>query len=312
MTGTAEKKSCLLGPEKKKFAAFIINGKYPGKTLLVTAQIHSGEYPGTPAVIRTAKRLDPDRVHGKVIMIPCVNLSGFYRQTDAYVPEDGGNLNRDYPGKKNTVTGMIAQYFINEIFPECDFVLDLHSGGVYETLTPCAFCPEGTEEESVRVALATDIPYLVRSANRSGHCGYAAHVMGIPGLLLERGYGGQCREEWITQYERDIEAVMGALGIIEDAPQSSAEHIKADRAIYMELREDGLWYPQISAGQEIRKGQLLGYTEDLYGNRRIEYRAEEDGVVLYYHSGLFGEMEKCAVAYAVKSDMRPVKRDGGM
>ena len=39
--------------------AILLNGVRPGKTLLVTAGIHSGEFAGIPAVIRTAAELDP-------------------------------------------------------------------------------------------------------------------------------------------------------------------------------------------------------------------------------------------------------------
>ena len=299
MERKAGKTELTLGPAGSPFPAIRISGKYPGKTVLITAQIHSGEYPGTPAVIRTARELDPEQVHGEILMIPCVNVSGFCRETDAYIPEDGGNLNRDYPGDPATVTGSIARYFIEEIFPKTDFVLDLHSGGVYETLTPCAFVPSACEKESLRIARYLGIPWLVRSHNRSGECGYAAHILGIPGLLLERGYGGLCKEEWITAVQNDIRAALQALGIVAGTPEQTAGQQYAEAAVYAEFEEDGFWYPAVREGQDIVRGQLLGHTEDFYGNELNRYYAGSDGTVLYFHSGLRAAKGNTLAAYTV-------------
>ena len=78
----------------------LICGARPGKTVLVTAQIHSGEYPGTPAVIHIARDIDPGELYGNLILMHCVNVSGFWRKEPTVIPEDGFNLNGDYPGPR--------------------------------------------------------------------------------------------------------------------------------------------------------------------------------------------------------------------
>lgn len=291
-----------IGPDEYPMDAVCITGMHPGKTVLVTAQIHSGEYPGTPAVIQAANDIDPDELHGRLIMIPCVNISGFNEETDAYVPEDRGNLNRDYRKGGSTLTGRIAQYFINELFPLCDFVIDLHSGGVYETLAPCVFCPKATEKESLAAAGSLKIPWIVTSYNRDGECGYAAFEKGIPSLLLERGYGGQCLKEWIEDYKEDIYRLLDYLGVL-SFEYVQTEHVLMQKAEYPVFMEDGLFYPAIRAGQEICKGQLLGHTEDIRGNLLNRYTAEDDGIVLYYHSGLRASRGTPLGAYALKKHM---------
>ena len=59
-----EKRQILLKPgmEDYEIPATLICGQEPGKTLVVTAQIHAGEYNGTPAVVRTAKDIDPEKL----------------------------------------------------------------------------------------------------------------------------------------------------------------------------------------------------------------------------------------------------------
>ena len=82
----------------------LVCGAKPGKTLLVTAGIHAGEYPGTAAVIRLAKEVNASRMEGTLRFMHCVNTSGFWELNRATIsPEDGYNLKHDYPGK-----GMVA------------------------------------------------------------------------------------------------------------------------------------------------------------------------------------------------------------
>ena len=138
--------------------ATIICGANPGKTVLITAGIHAGEYPGIPAVIRTAKELNPAQVTGNILMIHCVNTSGFWARTDCLVAEDGGNLNANYPGAPDgTVSQKIADYFVKQIFPYMDFIVDLHSGSQQEPLTPCLFFPKW--ERFVRKLCARQRPW---------------------------------------------------------------------------------------------------------------------------------------------------------
>ncbi|MEE3462120.1 MAG: succinylglutamate desuccinylase/aspartoacylase family protein [Lachnospiraceae bacterium] len=235
---------------------------------------------------------------GNMILMPCVNVSGFQSGYNTRIPEDDGNLNADYPAAGKPVTDSISSFFINEVFPKADFILDLHSGGITEPLTPCLFYPAlAVTEESLAVGKKLDIPWLVASENKKGHFSYAAHVMNIPGLLLERGFGGLCEEEWIRAYEKDIRLAADALGILPCRHYETCEKELIRRARYISFTEDGLWYRSVKPGDEISKGQVLGHTEDYFGNVLREYRAEEDGIVLYGNGGLKAAKGHLAVAY---------------
>ena len=76
----------------------IINGAFDGPTLLVTAGIHGGEYPGIAAAMELGRSLDPQEIHGSLIMLHPVNIQGFWARREFIVPEDGKNLNRVFPG----------------------------------------------------------------------------------------------------------------------------------------------------------------------------------------------------------------------
>lgn len=307
----SEKKQVILRPlPGYEMPATILCGAKPGKTVLVTAGLHAGEYPGIPAVIRTARQIDPAKLTGNLLMIHCVNTSGFWARTDCLVAEDGGNLNANYPGAPDgTASQRIADYFVKQILPYVDFVADLHSGSQQEPLTPCLFFPKWPQvrEPSLRAAMALDIPYLIESAAKTGEYSYAAHAMGIPALLLERGHCGFCDEAWIDGYCKDLRLLFDHLELYPYDGWSRAEKHIFVRSVYLAAEEDGVWYCNVRPNERVKKGQLLGRTEDFYGNVLHEYFAEADGVVFYHCCGLSVKAGRSLVAYGVEEAQAKAK-----
>lgn len=299
-----EKKQVILQPVPSyEMPATLVCGASEGKTILITAGIHSGEYPGIPAVIRTAKELDPAQVSGNLLMVHCVNTSGFWARKDCLVAEDGGNLNGNYPGMPDgTVSQRIADYFVTQIFPYVDFIVDLHSGSQQEPLTPCLFFPkwEKVQEEALAAAKALDIPYLIQSMAQTGEYSYAAHTMGIPALLLERGHSGFCEKEWIDAYCKDLRLLLSHLGIYPYEGRTTTQKHVFVKTIYLEAEEDGVWYCNVQPNETVKKGQLLGRTEDFFGNVLHEYYAEADGIVFYHCCGLSVKVGRNLVAYGIE------------
>ena len=81
-----------------KIPLTVINGVEDGPTLLITAGIHGGEYPGIAAAIELGRDIEPEHVHGCLIILHPVNIQGFWARREFIVPEDGKNLNRVFPG----------------------------------------------------------------------------------------------------------------------------------------------------------------------------------------------------------------------
>ena len=293
--------------EEYEIPATLICGRAPGKTLLITAGIHSGEYVGIPAVIRTARELDPEIMHGNVIMLHCVNLSGLLTHSYRLVPEDGFNLNSGYPGREDgTVGERIAAWFVRELFPGVDFLLDLHGGSPGEAMTPLFFFPHAKKVRaaSLAAAKATNVPYALESYAAKGEYSYAANTFGVPGLLLERGSGLFCTEAEIRADMDDIRLLLDHLGICPAAPGTFNARLRRRtfrETVYLESELQGLWYPAVEKDADVRKGQLLGRTEDFFGNILREYRAADDGRVMYYTRALAVSPGDALVTYALLS-----------
>ena len=292
--------------ETYSMPATLIRGSKPGKNVLVCAGTHSSEYPGIPALIRVAEKLDPMKIHGDLLFIHCVNTSGFKARNDSIVPEDEGNLNRDLPGNVNgTLTQQIAAYFAETILPQMDFCIDLHSGSLHEDLTPCIFFPkeEKISDEVLSAAKSTDIPYLIASENNGGIIGYAGNILYIPALLLERGGKGECRPEWVREYEKDIYRLFTHLGVFGKQNETEKhKHTVFEEAIYLEADCEGLWYPNVHPDMTIKSGDLLGHIEDMYGHNLREYKAEKGGIVMYHTISLAINRNDPLVAYVIKKE----------
>ena len=285
-----------LGAEKPaggyEMPATLLCGAKPGKTLLVTAGIHSGEYAGIPAVQRAAREIEPEKLCGNLLLIHCVNTSGFWAVSPAVLPEDGFNLNKNYPGRPDgTVGERLADWFVRELFPKTDFILDFHGGSWAERMTPCIFYPDApaVTEASLAAAKALTVPYLLRSGARGGEYSYAANFCGVPGLLLERGWGYYCQADWCDADYSDIRLLLGHLGMYEAPVGLDAADVRKTvyhAPVYITAGESGLWHPLVHEDCAVKQGELMGYMEDFFGSRIAEYRAQAPGRVIYYAAGL--------------------------
>ena len=266
----------------------VICGSRPGKTLVVTAGVHGCEYVGIETLNRLKRELEPAALSGRVILLPLVNPEGFYQGSKQTIPADGKNLNRMFPGKPDgTFSSQLARVLEETLYPEADFLMDLHGGDVNEALTPLVFFPASVPESLSAAASAAaeslSVPYRVASTSQNGLYSWAAQC-GIPALLVERGERGLWSEKEVSACRENVYELMRHLGILNAASVSPClQQAEIRRAVYEEASADGFWYPAVSAaGQKLKQGALLGTLKDSYGNEIARYTAPFDGVVLYY------------------------------
>lgn len=183
-------KQTLLLPVASPYPVEItaICGSQPGKTLIVTAGIHGCEYVGIEALNRLKKELDPSGLSGRVILLPLVNPEGFYMGAKQTIPADGQNLNRMFPGDPaGTFSSRFAKILEKVLYPEADFLMDLHGGDINEALTPLIFFPAAVPDtlaaKTSAAAAALSVPYRVASTSKNGLYSWAAQC-GIPSLLM--------------------------------------------------------------------------------------------------------------------------------
>lgn len=266
-----------------------VNGVGPGKTLVVTAGVHGCEYIGPTAARRLAEELDPSKMSGRAIILPMLNPTGFFQGAKQVMPEDGKNLNREFPGDTDgTYTQRTAAAIERALYPLADFIADLHGGDVYEELTPLVFFPaaagEKVERESLAAACALTAPLLVASSAKNGLYSRAAQL-GVPSLLLERG----CRGLWSAEEEKavldDLRRLLIHLGILEGEIKR-AEQREIRDAVYEEAPSRGCWRPAVHAGERVLAGQPIGELRAFDGGLIKRVEAHGDCVIMYVTTAL--------------------------
>lgn len=302
--GTKIQTTLVTGAPGYDLPAWLICGQQPGKTLLLTAQIHAMEYNGTPALLEIAKRINPQKLRGNAIILPCVNLRGAMEHHPRTMPEDGFNLNADFPGRADCPVGnALAAWFIREVFPKVDFICDLHGGSVDEVLSPCLFYPRRSKDAKA-AAMSLNVPSVIASDAARGLYSYAWANFGIPGMILERGWGCDCRREWIDGHAENVRLLMQHLDMYDwDCQKPELTRRSFTKSLYREAEEAGLWFPAVREGEFVEKGQLLGSVEDFFGNELRRYFACADGFVYYYTAGLSVAPGSSLAAYGIEEEL---------
>src|SRR5450759_2301040 len=93
-----------------------ISGARRGPVLALIAGNHGYEYPPILALQRFRNQVDPGKLRGAIVMVHVANMPSFLGRTVYFIPGDGNNLNRVYPGRiDGTVSERIAYAITTEV-----------------------------------------------------------------------------------------------------------------------------------------------------------------------------------------------------
>jgi predicted deacylase len=282
----------------------LIAGKEPGLNVLVSAGVHSAEYVGIAALEIFCEETEPGDVKGNLIIIRLMNPSGFEKRTMSMVYEDGKNLNRVFPGDKDgTAAEKIAHTVTEKFFSKAERYIDLHSGDGYESLVPMVFvvgkAPEETAREALHMARVVSVPYMVVSEIGSGGAYNHAGSMGIPSILIERGQRGIWSPAEAQLAVKDLRNVLRRLGVL-SSPHELGEYApqRLMRSTYIPSPRAGFWHPRKTAGDFVKKGEVIGEIRDYFGKVLEAPVFDYDGVILYQVESLTVLKGENLIAYA--------------
>lgn len=281
-----------IGNGEFSLPATIIRGEKEGKTALITAGIHAGEYVGVQSAVELGRDLKIEKMTGTVILVKVVAREEFENRQGSLCRENGENLNRVFPGKKDgTKYEKLAHAVVEELQKKADYYIDLHSGDDYEKLTPYVYYAGKADPEVVKIsrqmAEQVDVPYMVKSEVASGGSYNYAAACGIPSVLLERGGMGAWETEEVRSMKRDVRSILRFLGIYAGHRSMRKYYpLNVTQVQYQSASYTGLWYPQKKPGDLFTEGEILGYVKDYEDNVLETSVAYGDGVILYQTGSL--------------------------
>lgn len=268
----------------------IIKGNKSGPTLLVDGATHGDETEGPEGILRIAKEYENGDFAGTLVAVPAVNVEAFTFVSRTSVT-DGFNLNRIFPGNKDTyITYRLAAVYIERVLSNIDAAISFHGGGDVLHLEPlCGYLPEGESGEKIRaMAEAFNTEYIWRAANLpfGGMTADACRDMGIPCLIPE--VGSQCsrlhdREKYIQICYRGIKNIMIHLGMLDEEAPARVKQMVIELH-YIHSYNGGIQTPIKQPREIVEQGETLCVMQDLFGNQIEELTAPWRGVVIGFWS----------------------------
>ena len=121
----------------------VINGREKGPTFTVTGGLYPTEYCGVETAARIYQKVDPEKLSGKLVIIPVVNMPIFqfrtpmFSLTQSCSPMDGKDITKVFPGELNgSVTEVLAYRLFHDYILASDYHVDLRGGELTESHLP--------------------------------------------------------------------------------------------------------------------------------------------------------------------------------
>jgi N-alpha-acetyl-L-2,4-diaminobutyrate deacetylase len=242
-----------------------------GRTVLLLAGSHGGEYEGPVALTKLSYALEAQDIQGRVIIIPALNLPAVMAG-ERLSPIDSKDMNRVFPGKWNgTITEVIAHYIHEVILPLCDAVLDIHSGGYSLNLAPYIsmhYLDNQIQTEQTLAALMAfqaPIGIIMREFSGSGLLDYAVEGMGKIFLCAELGGSGRLSGHTLHIAEVGTRNFLKHFDILQGdsmdwciSDNETQLMEVAESANYHIVMGNGVYESLCELGQEVEIGQILG------------------------------------------------------
>ena len=256
----------------------VVNGAQAGPTLCLTGAIHGDELNGIEIIRRTMYDLEPEKLSGRVVGVPIVNLPGFQQGT-RYLP-DRRDLNRYFPGNPD---GSLAERFayslFNNIIRHCDMLVDIHTGSLKRTNLP-QLRADMNNPDVATFTQGFDRMAVVHSSGTPGMLRTAASEAGIRAVTLEAGESHRIQEHQIEAGVNSITSLMEKQGMISRMfVWGDPEPVYYD-STWVRTQHGGILFSEVELGDRVTKGQLLGYVTDPITNAQHSIRASGNGRVI--------------------------------
>src|SRR4051812_18345575 len=267
----------------------VVRGAQDGPRVALTSGVHPAEYPAIESNIRFTRSLDPAGLRGTVVSLPLIDVPAFLPRSPFVCPIDGKNPNRFFPGDpEGTFTDVMDDAIFRTVIAPSDALIDLHGGDMVESLAMFSlYAVSGNDDvdaRSLSMARAFGLPYLVQSRPQPGGIAgttvQAAAAVGIPGVIAEAGSSGLLTEPETQALVDGIGNTLRSLGMLEGEVRSH-EQFEFSRFTWMRSPAEGMWYPSVAGGEEVREGQNIGRVGNLYGDTLAEITAPHDGVIIF-------------------------------
>ncbi len=289
-------------PLTEYLPSFELIGSLSGPHLLITGGVHGDEFEPMAAMRQLARELRPEKLRGRVTLVPVVNEPAF--RLGNRCAEDDLDLARTCPGRADgSVTERIA-FELSQLIRSVDLYIDLHTGGTRLMVLPLTgyvlHPDQAVLEQQRRMARAFGLPLIWGTdPNLPGRSLSIARQANIPAIYAEYLGGGRFDPEGVAAYVSGCRCVMAEFGMLEREGVGHGKRgghgeepiiVEDDRtgAGHMQVNHpapcEGFFEPAVSLGQKVNAGDSLGTICDPLGKQIADIRSRYTGIVIVLHT----------------------------
>ncbi|MHC3941844.1 MULTISPECIES: succinylglutamate desuccinylase/aspartoacylase family protein [Paenochrobactrum] len=268
-----------------------------GPTVLLTGGVHGDEYEGQIAISDLARRLKPEEVQGRVIMMPAVNMPAVLADT-RLSPIDGWDINRCFPGDpRGTFSQMLAHFMDSFILPMVDISVDMHTAGHSNDSFPSTnmhyLNDSAMRAKTMAAAEAFGAPFNVVFAGVDEGATFTSCVerRNIISLGTELGGWGRVNIDGVRIGKRGILNILKHMNVVEGTPETDQKdgsagtrHMMVNSPdVYIFTPRGGLYEPAHNVGEKVRAGDIAGwlhFVEDI-DHEPIVLHYQRDGILWF-------------------------------
>ena len=254
----------------------IANGS--GPTMLVLGGNHGDEYEGQIAASALSRELEVSQVQGRIIVIPCLSQDASRAGTRLW--PNGANFNRSFPGKEDgALNEKLAHYISTELFPICDGVLDMHSGGRSMYFIPSSNMVWVSDlklrEEMIKNMLSWNTHVHMIGAEQPGTDPYSllpgeAVRQGLSVSTGEFGGSGYTTPATMKNIKAGLKNFLRSFGVLEGKPETREEQGLLPALIldgrdtkgFVLASRAGIYENCVPLGSDVQAGDLVGMIHD--------------------------------------------------
>jgi len=258
-----------------------------GPKVLITGAVHGDEVTSSAAIWHAAEQLADWITAGSVTLIPCVNVLAV-RASQRQVPLENIDLNRRFPGRPDGLLADRIAHALTGLLASHDALIDVHTAGWSVPFVLLDhFANAKLERRVLRWAVSSGLPVVGEMP---------AAISNLQGL--DRSWSAWAVREGkpaVTMELSGFHAIdhvaahRGATAIINMLSSASSLSGRSPRTgpaaapwIRRSICSDwgGLFEAERKPGDQIRKGERIGWVRNLAGEPLGEIKSPEAGLLL--------------------------------
>lgn len=268
-----------------KVPVLIAKGTQTEPILGLTAAIHGNELNGIPVIQDVFKEIDVKTLKGTLIAIPGINPISIFNDKRTF--GDEVDLNRIFPGKANGSISQQMVYQINEkIIKLFDYHVDMHTASFGRVNS--MYARAGMQNDTLAIMAKLQMPDVILSNKGTPSFGSSASQtlratalqQGTYSITVEYGNPQVYQPELIKRGKKGILNLLTWLKMLEGEVLLPEFVTTCSKSYWLYTTQGGFLEVLVDINEKVKKGQLIGYLKDPFGEEIEQYTAPEDGIII--------------------------------